>query len=152
MPPTVTALATCSSAATIPFGIKAAKNMGISDDIAETVVPLGVNIHKDGSLIGAVMKIAFLVAIFGGNISIGSIIGGSLVVGLLMGSVPGAGLVSEMMILTIFGFPAEAIGIIAIIGTIIDCPGAVLNGVGNISCSMLVGRFVDGRKININAK
>lgn len=152
LPPTVTALATCSSAATIPFGIKATKNMGISDDIAETVVPLGVNIHKDGSLIGAVMKIAFLVAIFGGNISIGSIIGGSLVVGLLMGSVPGAGLVSEMMILTIFGFPAEAIGIIAIIGTIIDCPGAVLNGVGNISYSMLVGRFVDGRKININAK
>ncbi len=143
--PTVTALATCSSAATIPFGIKAAKNMGMSDDIAETVVPLGVNIHKDGSLIGAVMKIAFLVAIFGGDISIVSIIGGSLVVGLLMGSVPGAGLVSEMMILTIFGFPAESIGIIAIIGTIIDCPGAVLNGVGNISCSMLVSRVIDGK-------
>lgn len=145
LPPTITALATCSSAATIPLGIKSAKNMGMSDDIAETVVPLGVNIHKDGSLIGAVMKIAFLVAIFGGNISIISVIAGSLVVGLLMGSVPGAGLVSEMMILTIFGFPAEAIGIIAIIGTIIDCPGAVLNGVGNISCSMLVSRFVDGK-------
>lgn len=154
LPPTITALATCSSAATIPFGIKSAKNMGMSDDIAETVVPLGVNIHKDGSLIGAVMKIAFLVAIFGGNISIISVIAGSLVVGLLMGSVPGAGLVSEMMILTIFGFPAEAIGIIAIIGTIIDCPGAVLNGVGNISCSMLVSRFVDGKdwieKINVD--
>lgn len=145
LPPTVTALATCSSAATIPFGIKANKNMGMSNDIAETIVPLGVNIHKDGSLIGAVIKIAFLVAIFGGNIGIGSIIMGSLIVGLLMGSVPGAGLVSEMMILTIFGFPAEAIGIIAIIGTIIDCPGAILNGVGNISCSMLVSRFVDGR-------
>lgn len=145
LPPTTTALATCSSAATIPFGIKAAKNMGVSYDIAETVIPLGVNIHKDGSLIGAVLKIAFLVAIFGGNISMISIIFGSLVVGLLMGSVPGAGLVSEMMILTIFGFPAEAIGIIAIIGTIIDCPGAVLNGVGNISCSMLVSRFVDGK-------
>lgn len=145
LPPTVTALATCSSAATIPFGIKATRNMGMSNDIAETIVPLGVNIHKDGSLIGAVIKIAFLVAIFGGNIGIGSIVVGSLIVGLLMGSVPGAGLVSEMMILTIFGFPAEAIGIIAIIGTIIDCPGAILNGVGNISCSMLVSRFVDGR-------
>lgn len=110
MPSTITALATCSSVAVIPFGIKAAKNMGMSDDIAEIVVPLGVNIHKDNSLIGAVMKIAFLVAIFGGNISIGSIIGGSLVVGLLMGSVPGEGLVSEMMILTIFGFSAEAMG------------------------------------------
>lgn len=145
LPPTVTALATCSSATTIPFGIKATRNMGMSNDIAETIVPLGVNIHKDGSLIGAVIKIAFLVAIFGGNIGIGSIVVGSLIVGLLMGSVPGAGLVSEMMILTIFGFPAEAIGIIAIIGTIIDCPGAILNGVGNISCSMLVSRFVDGR-------
>lgn len=145
LPTTVTALATCSSAATIPFGIKAARKMGMSNDIAETIVPLGVNIHKDGSLIGAVMKLAFLVAIFGGDIGIASIIGGSLIVGLLMGSVPGAGLVSEMMILTIFGFPAEALGIIAIIGTIIECPGAVLNGVGNLSCSMLVSRFVDGR-------
>lgn len=152
LPPTITALATCSSAATIPFGIKSAKNMGMSDDIAETVIPLGVNIHKDGSLIGAVMKIAFLVSIFGGDINTASIIGGSLVVGLLMGSVPGAGLVSEMMILTIFGFPSNAIGIIAIIGTIIDCPGAVLNGVGNISCSMLVSRFVDGKNWIKNGK
>lgn len=152
LPPTITALATCSSAATIPFGIKSAKNMGMSDDIAETVIPLGVNIHKDGSLIGAVIKIAFLVSIFGGDINTASIIGGSLVVGLLMGSVPGAGLVSEMMILTIFGFPSNAIGIIAIIGTIIDCPGAVLNGVGNISCSMLVSRFVDGKNWIKNGK
>ena len=50
--PAVTALATCSSAASIPINLDAAKKIGIPDDIAETVIPLGVNTHKDGSVIG----------------------------------------------------------------------------------------------------
>lgn len=40
IPPTVTSLATCSSAASIPVNIQSAKNIGVSDDIAETLIPL----------------------------------------------------------------------------------------------------------------
>ena len=57
VPATVTALSTCSSAASIPINIKCAKNIGVSDDIANTTIPLGTSFHKDGSIIGSVFKI-----------------------------------------------------------------------------------------------
>ena len=69
LPPTFTSLATCSSAACIPVNVEAAKKMGVSQDIAETLVPLGTSFHKDGSIIGSVFKIMFLVNLFGTNIN-----------------------------------------------------------------------------------
>ena len=69
IPPTVTALATCSSAASIPVNMEATSNMGISSDIAETSIPLGTNLHKDGSIIGSVFKVMFLVCLFGTNVA-----------------------------------------------------------------------------------
>ena len=59
--PTATALATCSSAACIPVNVKSTKEVGVSDDIAETTIPMGTSFHKDGSVIGSVFKIMFLV-------------------------------------------------------------------------------------------
>ena len=47
--PTVTALGTCSSAASIPANTQAAKNIGVSDDIAETMIPLGTSFHKENN-------------------------------------------------------------------------------------------------------
>ena len=150
VPPTVTALATCSSAASIPVNMKAASNMGISSDIAETSIPLGTNLHKDGSIIGSVFKVMFLVCLFGTNIAT---FGGamqvllvSLVATLLVTAVPiGGGTISEMMILTMMGYPVAALPILTIIATIIDCPATVLNVVGNTSSAMLVSRIVDGK-------
>ena len=43
--------------------------MGVPDDIAETTIPLGTSFHIDGSIIGSVFKIMFLVCLFGTNIS-----------------------------------------------------------------------------------
>ena len=50
LPSTLTALATCSSAASIPVNIECSKKMGVSADIAETTIPLGTSFHKDGSI------------------------------------------------------------------------------------------------------
>ena len=55
--PTVTSLATCSSAASIPANLEATKKMGISSDVRETVVLLGSTLHKDGSVLGGVLKL-----------------------------------------------------------------------------------------------
>lgn len=68
LPATLTALATCSSAASIPVNLQTAKNIGVSDDIAETMIPLGTSFHKDGSIIGSVFKAMFLVCLFGTNV------------------------------------------------------------------------------------
>ena len=150
IPPTVTSLATCSSAASIPVNIQSAKNIGVSDDIAETLTPFGTSFHKDGSIIGSVFKIMFLVCLFGTNISsIGSILqilGVALVATLLVSAVPiGGGTISEMLIITMMGYPIAALPILTIIATIIDPPATMLNVVGDSSSSMLAARIVDGK-------
>ena len=149
--PTVTSVATCSSAACIPGNIEAAKKMGVNDDVAETVIPLGTSFHKDGSLIGTVFKIMFLVCLFGTNIAsfggIMQILLVGLIASLLVSAVPiGGGTISEMMILSMMGYPVAALPILTIIATIIDPPATMLNVTGNTAASMLVGRIVDGKK------
>ena len=144
--PTATALGTCSSAACIPVNSRAAKNIGVSSDIAETIVPLGTSFHKDGSIIGSAFKIMFLVYLFDANPSVWLVLGVSLLVTLLITAVPiGGGTISEMMILTLRGFPVAALPILTVIATIIDAPATVLNVVGDTASSMLVSRMVDGK-------
>ncbi|RJS60795.1 dicarboxylate/amino acid:cation symporter [Bacillus sp. PK3_68] len=147
--PSITAIATCSSAASIPVNLTAAKKMGVPKDIAETVIPLGANTHKDGSVFGGVLKVVFLFALFNKDMtsltSILAILGVSFLVGAVMGAIPGGGMIGEMLILSVFGFPPEALPIIAVISTIIDAPATLLNSTGNTVCAMLVTRLVEGR-------
>ncbi len=146
IPATITSLATCSSAASIPVNTQASKNIGVSDDIAETMIPLGTSFHKDGSIIGSVFKIMFLVCLFGTNPGIGQVIIVALIANLLVTAVPiGGGTISEMMILTMMGFPVAALPILTIIATIIDPPATLLNVIGDSSASMLAARIVDGK-------
>ena len=100
MVPSATALATCSSAASIPVNTKAAKNIGVSDDIADTIIPLGTSFHKDGSIIGSVFKIMFLVYLFGMDVSTFKVLGVSILATILITAVPiGGGTISEMLII-----------------------------------------------------
>lgn len=147
---TLTSLATCSSAASIPVNIESAKKIGVSDDIAETTIPLGTSFHKDGSIIGSVFKIMFLVCLFNTDISgvggITKVVTTALIANLLITAVPiGGGTISEMMILTLMNYPVSALPILTIIATIIDPPATMLNVVGDTSASMLVSRIVDGK-------
>lgn len=144
--PTAVALATCSSAAAIPANTEAAKKIGVSGDIAETTVPLGTSFHKDGSIIGSVFKIMFLVCLFGSGANLLQVIGVALVANLLVTAVPiGGGTISEMMIISMMGFPVASLPILTMIATIIDAPATVLNSVGDSAASMLVARVVDGK-------
>lgn len=146
VPTTVTALATCSSAASIPVNVSTAKKIGVSNDIAETLIPLGTSFHKDGSIIGSVFKIMFLVYLFGSGAGVLKVLLVALVATLLVTAVPiGGGTISEMMILTMMGFPVAALPILTIIATIIDAPATVLNVVGDTASAMLASRVVDGK-------
>lgn len=147
--PSVTALATCSSAACIPVNIEASKAMGASDTLAKLIMPLGTNIHKDGSVIGGIYKIMFLFVLFGKDITEPSslliILGSGLLIGALVGAIPGGGSIGEMLILSIFGFPPEALAIMVVIATIIDAPATLLNSAGNTVCTMMISRFTNKR-------
>lgn len=150
VPPTATSLATCSSAACIPVNMDAAKKIGVSNDIAETTIPLGTSFHKDGTIIGSVFKIMFLVCLFAidpaSTPGMLEIIGIALVANLLITAVPiGGGTISEMMIITMLGYPVAALPLLTMVATIIDAPATMLNVVGDTSSSMLVSRMVDGK-------
>ena len=151
LPSTVTALATCSSAASIPVNVECTKKMGVPDDIAETTIPLGTSFHKDGSIIGSVFKIMFLVCLFGTSLAttgeVLGVLGVALLANLLITGVPiGGGTISEMLIITMMGYPVAALPILTIIATIIDAPATMLNVVGDTVSSMMVTRVVDGKE------
>ena len=146
LPATLTSLATCSSAACIPVNTTCAKNIGVPEEIADTTIPLGTSFHKDGSIIGSVFKIMFLVYLFGTEVSTLKILGIALLATLLITAVPiGGGTISETLIITMLGFPMATLGMLTIIATIIDPPATMLNVVGDSASSMLVTRIIDGK-------
>lgn len=146
IPASVIALSTCSSAASIPVNTECAKKIGVSEDIASPTITLGTSFHKDGSIIGSVFKIMFLVYLFDMPVSGIKVLGVSLLATILVTAVPiGGGTISEMLILKLMGFPVAALPILTIIATIIDAPATILNVTGDCASSMLVSRMVDGK-------
>lgn len=144
--PMTTAIATCSSAASIPANLVACKKMGVAAEISETVIPLGTLIHKEGSIIGGVFKIAFLFGIFhlpftGFSVLL-TALGVSILVGTVMGAIPSGGMLGELLILSVYGFPPSVLIAIAAISIIIDPIATMLNVTGNTSSSLLIDSYL----------
>ena len=66
--------------------------------------------------------------------------------GIVMGAIPGGGMLTESLIVTTFGFGIEALPIIVVYGTIVDMPATVLNVTGDVASSMLVAKMVEGKE------
>jgi Na+/H+-dicarboxylate symporter len=149
LPVAVTAWGTGSSIATIPVNLKAAEEIGAPKDIREITIPIGATIHMDGSCMAAILKIAFLFGIFGMSFSgphvILSAIGVAIVAGVVISGIPSGGMLGELMIVTLYGFPIEALPIITMIGTLVDPPATMLNATGDNVVSMLIARILGGK-------
>jgi len=149
MPASLTALATGSSFATIPVNLQAADRIGTPRDISEVVIPIGAQIHMDGSVLSAILKIAFLFGLFHmpltGPGTIVTAIGVSLLSGMVMSGIPGGGFTGEILIVAMYGFPPEALPIITMIGQLVDPPATMVNAVGDNVASMMVARIMGGR-------
>ncbi len=156
LPPTLTALGTCSSAASLPVNMIQAKELGIPADIADITVPLGANLHKDGACIIQILKIAFLCSVFGipyatpRNILMSIVV--AVVASVVMGGIPAGGYVAEIFIISAFGFPTVSIPIMVLIGTITDAPATVVNVTGDTGLAMVIARLVEGKGWMRNTK
>lgn len=148
--PTVVALATQSSLATLPTNLESAEKMGIKKDICEVSMSVGSSMNMHGSVMSSVLKISFLFLVFSrdfsgiGNFLLAILI--SVLSGVVMSGIPSGGLIGEMLIVSMYSFPPSAFLIISTIGVIIDAPATVINVVGNPICSMLISRLVEGKK------
>lgn len=149
LPPTATSIATQSSVATLPVNLEAAKNIGVPKDIREIILPVGATMHMDGTVFASILKIAFLFGIYGKSFTgIGTFVSALLIAvmsGVVMSGVPGGGLIGEMLIVSLYGFPAEAFPMLATIGFLVDPIGTCINATGDTIASMMVTRLIEGK-------
>lgn len=147
--PAVTAFATQSSVATLPVNMEACKKIGVPEDISNIVLPMGATMHMDGSVLSSITKIAFLYGIFQmpftGVETYLMAIAVSILSAFVLSGAPGGGLVGEMLIVSLFGFPGEAFPLIATIGFLVDPAATCLNASGDTVASMMIARVVEGK-------
>ncbi|WP_160713220.1 dicarboxylate/amino acid:cation symporter [Chitinophaga solisilvae] len=147
--PTITAVSSASSIATIPANLVAVKKMGVPDDIGNVVVPLGATLHKDGSSISSIIKMAVVFAMFGKSFNSADIIlmalGVTVIASIVEGGIPNGGYIGEMLVMSVYGFPPEALPPLMIIGTLVDPLATILNATGDNVAAMLVTRFLPKR-------
>lgn len=149
LPPSLTALGTCSSAATIPTNLIAGEQIGLSKEINNLVVPMGANLHKDGAVLIQILKIVFMCEIFDINIleprNFITAIVISVLASCVMGAIPAGGYTGEIFIMSAFGLPEVAMPIMILIGTITDAPATAINSTGDIGVGMIISRFIEGK-------
>lgn len=148
-PITITSLATQSSLASLPTNLEQTEKMKVPKDIREVTLPIGATMHMEGSAMAAILKIVFLFSIFHkpfySPFTITTAILIAVLSAVVMSGIPGGGLIGEMLIVSLYGFPPEAFAIIATIGWLVDPPATCLNVTGDSVSAMLTTRLVEGK-------
>ncbi len=147
--PSLTALGTCSTAATLPYNMIAGKQMGLPADMSDVCVLMGANLHKDGATILQILQATFVCAMCGINaftpknillLAVAAIVGSTI-----MGAIPGGGYVGQLVIVSIFGLPNWTIPIMALIVTLGDPFATLVNVTGDTALGMVAARILNGR-------
>lgn len=147
----VTSLATQSSLASLPVNLEVADDMKINNSVSRVALPLGSTIHMEGSAIASILKIFFLFNVFNMKITFGACVLAVVIAVLssvVMSGIPGGGLIGEMLIVSLYGFPSGAFTMIATIGWLVDAPATMLNVCGDISSSMLIEKYINKKSLN----
>lgn len=142
----LTSLATCSSIATLPVNIETSKKLNIKKDVSSVSLSLGAAVHMEGSSMGTILKIMFLFGIYGMNFySVPTILIALVLatfVCMAMSGIPSGGLISEILIITIFGFPTSSYLILTTIAWLIDAPATCLNATGDIPSLLIIDKHI----------
>jgi len=138
------AFSTASSGATLPVTLETVKKrIGVRNEIASFVVPVGATINMDGTAIMQGVATVFIAQAF--NVDIG--LAGYLMVILTAtmasigtAAVPGVGLITLALVLTQVGLPVEGIALIIGVDRLLDMTRTVVNVVGDATVSSVVAR------------
>lgn len=148
--PSFTALGTCSSIATIPANLEGAQQMNILSHIRNVVIPLGAPLHKDGSSMSSIIKIAVIFAMFGKDFTDANTLlmalGITVIVSVVEGGIHNGCYIGEILAITVYGFPMEqALPAAMIIGTLVDPMATLLNANGDLVSAMVITRIAEGK-------
>jgi Na+/H+-dicarboxylate symporter len=139
------AFTTSSSAVTLPVTMKTLKEkLGISDETASFVLPVGVTVNMDGTSCYQAIAILFIAQVLGIELSLTQML--TILLMTILSSIgtpgiPGGSYVILAMVLTSVGIPPE--GLALIIG--IDRPLDMLRTAVNVTGDATVACMVDGK-------
>lgn len=138
----VMALATISSAVTLPVEMDdAKKRLGIRDDIADLVLPLGMPLNSNGASIHLAITAITIAQIYGVGFEGFDLVYLAIISTLLSlanAVAPGADLVSLTMIVPQLGLPLSSIGIFAGLTYPVGAIRTILNVDSDVFCALMV--------------
>ena len=144
IPMSLLAIATTSSAVTLPTEMKDAREkIGISDRIANLVLPLGMPLNSNGAAMHMAITVITAAQIYGVSYGFGDYIYIAIMATLLSlanAVAPGADIVSLAMIIPQVGLPIEAIAIFAGVGYFVGALRTILNVDSDVFTAMLVAK------------
>lgn len=138
------AFSTCSSSATLPVSMHCVqRNLGISKNIANFVLPLGSTVNMNGAAIFQAMSALFIAQAYEINMSTQSIL--AIVVTATLSAigaagVPGTGFMMLSVVVSAAGLPIEGLALLAGIDRIREMASTVLNILGDAVCALYVAK------------
>uniref|UniRef100_A0A8C3GCC9 Amino acid transporter n=1 Tax=Cyclopterus lumpus TaxID=8103 RepID=A0A8C3GCC9_CYCLU len=131
----ITALGTASSAGTLPVTFRCLEeNLGIDKRVTRFVLPVGATINMDGTALYEAVAAIFIAQMNGIYLDPGQIITVSLTATLASvgaASIPSAGLVTMLLILTAVGLPTQDISLLVAVDWLLDRFRTSVNVVGD---------------------
>uniref|UniRef100_A0A8D0YMW5 Amino acid transporter n=1 Tax=Sus scrofa TaxID=9823 RepID=A0A8D0YMW5_PIG len=131
----ITALGTASSAGTLPVTFRCLEeNLGIDKRVTRFVLPVGATINMDGTALYEAVAAIFIAQMNGVVLDGGQIVTVSLTATLASvgaASIPSAGLVTMLLILTAVGLPTEDISLLVAVDWLLDRMRTSVNVVGD---------------------
>ena len=142
VPAQLVAFSTSSSAATLPVTMKNAKNdLGVSEEVASFVLPLGATINMDGTALYQAGAAVFSAQALGISLDLGAqltIVLMALLASIGTAAVPSAGVVMLIIILEAIAIPTEGIALILGVDRIIDMCRTTTNVTGDAAVATVV--------------
>jgi proton glutamate symport protein len=143
------AFSTTSTAAALPVTLEEAKaNLGVSETVADLVLPLGASMYRAGSALFQGAAVIFLAHLFDVSIppaAVGGAMLATFLVSLTVAPVPSSGVVTLAPALDTVGVPLAGLSILLGIDRIPDMFRSTVNLLGQITTAVVVDRWAGTR-------
>ena len=141
-PAQLLAFSTSSSAATLPVTMeRVQKNLGVSEEVASFVLPMGATVNMDGTSIHQSISAVFIAVAFGHDLGLADQLMIVLTVTLSSigaAAVPGAGLIMLTIVLGAIGVEPEGLALIIALDRPLDMMRTIVNVTGDATVATLV--------------
>ncbi|MBR1939046.1 MAG: dicarboxylate/amino acid:cation symporter [Spirochaetales bacterium] len=135
--------ATCSSVATIPLNLKCTKRLGVSDRVADFVIPFGAVMNMNGTAIYEAVAVVFASQVFGIQLTVAQqimVMVTAVLASIGTAGIPGSGLVMLTIVLNAVNLPLETIALLAGIDRILNMARVIPNIVGDAAAAVMVAK------------